>query len=206
MVNPVPGHRITTVYGARGRWWSCNRNAQGLGVHTGADFGAPHGARVVAARPGVARHVNFGGSFGSRQLLIVADDGTADFYAHMRRRIPAHGARVQAGQPIGEVGAEGNATGPHLHFERHRNAGGWSCSNHVNPQPSIDWTGGNTNSGGSAVALSKRDVDRLWNADVVRSGHNDNPTWRASAFLRRYRDLLIEIRDLLREIRDAQRR
>lgn len=204
MVNPVPGRTITTAYGIRGRHWSCNRNSNGNGVHTGADFAAPQGTRVVAARPGTARHVNYGSAFGTRQLLIVAADGTADFYAHMRRRIPANGARVEAGAQVGEVGSEGNTTGPHLHFERHRNANGWNCSNHTNPAPSIDWQPP-TNPPGGDMSLSNDDVQRLWNADVVNSGHEDNPTWRASTFLRRYRDTLFEIRDLLREIRDLLR-
>jgi murein DD-endopeptidase MepM/ murein hydrolase activator NlpD len=200
MVNPVPGRTITTAYGIRGRHWSCNRDSNGNGVHTGADFAAPQGTRVVAARPGTARHVNYGSAFGSRQLLIIASDGTADFYAHMSRRIPGNGARVEAGQHVGDVGADGNATGPHLHFERHRNANGWNCSNHTNPAPSINWQP----SGGS-MSLSNDDVQRLWNADVVNSGHEDNPTWRASTFLRRYRDTLFEIRDILAEIRELLR-
>ena len=167
MVNPVPSHpRITTAYGVRGRHWSCNRNSQGLGVHTGVDFAAPNGARVVAARPGTVRHVNFGSAFGPHQVLIVAADGTADFYAHMRRRTTTNGQRVDAGQTIGEVGALGNATGPHLHFERHRNANGWSCSNHVNPQPSIDWRpsgGGGTT---TTVRLSHLVFNRRDSNDV----------------------------------------
>ena len=203
MVNPVPSHpRITTAYGIRGSHWSCNRDSSGRGVHTGADLAAPNGTPVVAARPGVVRHVNYGSAFGPNQVLIVADasaGGGADFYAHLSRRRTTNGQRVTAGERIGDVGALGNATGPHLHFERHRNANGWKCSNHVNPQPSIDWQET------PDMSLSNDDVQRLWNADVVNSGHESNPTWRASTFLRRYRDTLFEIRDLLTEIRDLLR-
>lgn len=132
---PVPGFKVTTAYGKRGRYWSCNAVA-GLGVHTGADFAAPSGTLVVAARGGVVRHTRYGSAFGSRQFAIVASDGSEDFYAHTLTR-PAHGKRVRRGDPVARVGALGNATGPHLHFERHKKAGHWSCSNHTDPAPSF---------------------------------------------------------------------
>lgn len=138
MVSPVPGKGVSTAYGKRGGHWSCNEDANGNGVHTGADFAAPAGTEVVAARPGSTRHVNYGSAFGNHQLAVHADDGGEDFYAHMSTRVP-HGIHVAAGDYVGEVGEEGNATGPHLHFERHPQTGSWNCGNHVNPQPSIDY-------------------------------------------------------------------
>lgn len=138
MVNPVPGKSISTAYGKRGKYWSCNATSAG-GLHTGADWAAPAGTKVVAARPGVVRYVNYGSAFGSKQVAITGPDGTEDFYAHMRTRV-ASGKRVKAGDKIGEVGSEGNATGPHLHFERHKKPGSWNCSNHTNPKASIEWS------------------------------------------------------------------
>ena len=41
------------------------------------------------------------------------------WYAHMQKLLVTDGQTVTAGQQIGEVGAEGNATGCHLHFEVH---------------------------------------------------------------------------------------
>ena len=94
---------------------------------------------MVAARPGTVRHVNHGSAFGAHQIEVVAADGSADFYAHMRQRA-APGATVGAGGKVGEVGAEGNVTGPHLHFERHAPGhSGWSCSIHRDPMPSHNW-------------------------------------------------------------------
>ena len=43
---PVPGYKITTPYGKRGKYWSCNR-VNGLGIHTGVDVAAPKGKKVV---------------------------------------------------------------------------------------------------------------------------------------------------------------
>lgn len=140
MVNPVPGVAVGTPYGRRGPYWSCDEDAAGNGIHTGVDYPAAVGTPVVAARPGVAVYCNHGAAFGYHQLEINADDGTRDFYAHMPSRAVENGARVAAGQTVGKVGAEGNVTGPHLHFERHATtSGGWSCSVVRDPAPSINY-------------------------------------------------------------------
>jgi len=131
---------IGTPYGKRGSYWSCNRDSSGNGIHTGVDFPAASGTKVTAARPGTAVYANHGSAFGYHQLEIKCSDGTRDFYAHMRTRSVANGAKVQAGQKVGEVGAEGNVTGPHLHFERHNpSTGPWSCSVVRDPAPSVNW-------------------------------------------------------------------
>ena len=139
MVNPVKGRKITTPYGKRGKYWSCKR-VNGLGVHTGADIAAPKGTKVVAARPGVVRHVNFGKAFGNSVLVVTKSGKTGDHYAHLTSRVK-NGTKVKAGDKIGTVGATGNVTGPHLHFERLnlRKGIGWSCSKIQNPAKSIAW-------------------------------------------------------------------
>ncbi|HZX40782.1 MAG TPA: M23 family metallopeptidase, partial [Myxococcaceae bacterium] len=109
---PVPDYPgVDTPYGRRGSYWSCDRDAQGNGIHTGADFQAPTGAKVVAARPGTLAWCNHGSSFGGHQVEVRCTDGTRDFYAHLSKRVDA--GDVKAGEKIGEVGQEGNATGPH---------------------------------------------------------------------------------------------
>ena len=144
MVNPVPGKSITTPYGKRGSYWSCNEDANGNGIHTGVDYAAPCGTPVVAARGGKVVHCNHGSAFGSHQIEILPGDGTRDFYAHMPSRA-ANGVKVSTGQKVGTVGAEGNVTGAHLHFERHKVAtGGWSCGIVVDPAPSINAGGGSS--------------------------------------------------------------
>jgi murein DD-endopeptidase MepM/ murein hydrolase activator NlpD len=93
---------------------------------------------VVAARPGVTQHVDFGPAFGERQLVVLCDDGTEDFYAHMSARARP-GRRVEAGEKVGEVGNSSSfQIGFHLHFERHNtHAANWGCGIIVNPDPSL---------------------------------------------------------------------
>src|SRR5262245_59472821 len=129
-----------TPFGARGSYWSCARDSSGRGIHTGIDFPAPTGTPVYAARGGIVVYANHGSAFGNHQIEIKRGDGTRDFYAHMSRRSVPNGARVKAGRKIGEVGSEGNVTGPHLHFERHSVAvGPWSCAIVRNPQASVNF-------------------------------------------------------------------
>jgi murein DD-endopeptidase MepM/ murein hydrolase activator NlpD len=155
---PVPGYSVGTPYGRRGPYWSCSRDSYGNGIHTGVDYPAPTGTGVVAARGGTVRYCNHGSAFGTKQLEIVPGDGTRDFYAHMSNRGVPDGAKVSAGQRIGQVGAEGNVTGPHLHFERHKVAsGGWSCSIITDPAPSIN--AGGSGGGGSGGGSSKPPKD-----------------------------------------------
>ncbi len=84
--------------------------------HSGIDIPAPTGAPVVAAAPGRVAYAGFlAGGWG---LLVSIDHGAArTLYAHLSRVDVRVGEVVQAGRQVGLVGATGDATGPHLHFE-----------------------------------------------------------------------------------------
>ena len=134
MATPMPGRAVTTGYGRPGSW--CG------GRHGGVDFAAPTGTPVLAAWSGTVTGRTWGSSFGT-QIVIDQDrlpDGRAGMfavYAHLSRRIVSPGHRVTVGQKIGEVGATGNATGPHLHYEV-QPQGAWKCGAGVDPQPWLD--------------------------------------------------------------------
>lgn len=136
MVNPVPGYSVTTGYKKQGSHWTT------CGWHTGQDYAAPAGTPIVAARGGLVAYVDYGSSFGSHQWVVRPGDGTEDFYAHAKFR-PVSGIHVAAGSVLGQVGSEGNATGPHLHFERHSSYG-WGCSLMQDPMLSHNAGGGST--------------------------------------------------------------
>lgn len=144
MASPIPGRPIGTPYGRRGHAWSCHRNSDG-GIHTGVDFPAPTGTQIYAPIDGQIRHRNYGAAFGRHQFAISPDPGEPFgagevFFAHTITR-PADGQRVKIGDKIAQVGAEGNVTGPHLHFEYHPNTKGtWNCSVIANPAPVLAQT------------------------------------------------------------------
>jgi murein DD-endopeptidase MepM/ murein hydrolase activator NlpD len=87
--------------------------------HAGVDIGAPLGAPIYAASNGVVEYAGPASGFGQEVVLTHAD-GVTTVYGHMETILVTSGP-VTAGEPIALVGAEGDATGPHLHFEVHVN-------------------------------------------------------------------------------------
>jgi murein DD-endopeptidase MepM/ murein hydrolase activator NlpD len=84
--------------------------------HGGTDFKADPGTPVGAAGDGVVVFATRQGGYGN-VIYVDHGGGVVTRYAHLRRIDTTQGAAVSAGDPIGEVGSTGRATGPHLHFE-----------------------------------------------------------------------------------------
>lgn len=87
--------------------------------HGGIDIGAPLGAPIYAASDGVVAYAGPASGFG-QEVILDNGNGVTTVYGHMEKILVTSGP-VKAGQPIALVGAEGDATGPHLHFEVHVN-------------------------------------------------------------------------------------
>jgi murein DD-endopeptidase MepM/ murein hydrolase activator NlpD len=87
--------------------------------HSGIDLAAPTGTAVQSPGEGVAR-VGTDGPCGIH-VLVRHGGGIETLYCHLSAAAIADGQPVGAGQRIGSVGSSGMATGPHLHFEIHRN-------------------------------------------------------------------------------------
>jgi murein DD-endopeptidase MepM/ murein hydrolase activator NlpD len=87
-------------------------------AHTGTDFAAPKGTRVLAAADG---HVVFAGwRNGYGNTVEIRHGGSiSTLYGHLSGFASGirSGARVRQADPIAYVGATGWATGPHLHYE-----------------------------------------------------------------------------------------
>ncbi|MGV1037133.1 MAG: peptidoglycan DD-metalloendopeptidase family protein [Candidatus Nanopelagicales bacterium] len=98
-----------TPFGAAGPMWAS-------GHHTGQDFRVAAGTPILAAAAGTVIFTGNGGPYGNL-TEIQHSDGVQTWYAHQSRISTTVGSHVRAGQVIGVVGATGNTTGPHLHFE-----------------------------------------------------------------------------------------
>ena len=84
--------------------------------HKGLDIAGERGQPVYATAAGTVRQAGYQGAYGN---LIVIDHGFGlqSRYGHLLRTLVKHGARVERGDIIGQVGATGRATGYHLHYE-----------------------------------------------------------------------------------------
>ena len=99
------------------------RHSYGDGVgagrgHQGQDLFARCRARVRAARAGTVEHRGHHSAAG--HYLVIDGRATRRDYVYMHLRGRARvgvGERVRTGEWIGRVGASGNASGCHLHFE-----------------------------------------------------------------------------------------
>jgi murein DD-endopeptidase MepM/ murein hydrolase activator NlpD len=82
---------------------------------------SPMGTPIVAVVAGsVTMKTN---TLGGNAVWLAGADGNRYYYAHMSRW-EGSSRSVSAGEVIGYVGATGNASGPHLHFEIHPGGGG----------------------------------------------------------------------------------
>jgi murein DD-endopeptidase MepM/ murein hydrolase activator NlpD len=85
--------------------------------HAGVDLLAAYGTPVAAAAPG--RVLLAGYLYGGWGNLVVVGHGggVRTMYAHLSEIDVRRGELVATGTQLGLVGATGDATGPHLHFE-----------------------------------------------------------------------------------------
>lgn len=89
-------------------------------LHAGIDYPAPTGTTVAASASGTVRHAGRRGGYG---LMVEIDHGGGYVtrYAHLSAIGVVRGQSLAAGETIGQVGSTGRSTGPHLHYEVHRN-------------------------------------------------------------------------------------
>jgi peptidoglycan hydrolase-like protein with peptidoglycan-binding domain len=102
---PTSSHVVGSRFGPRGDKW-----------HTGIDIAVPLGTSVYAARSGRVVWASWLDGYGLL-VTIAHGHGERTMYAHLSRIDVRVGVWVGQGVRVGLVGATGDATGPHLHFE-----------------------------------------------------------------------------------------
>lgn len=99
------GGAITSYYGPR---WGR--------MHTGIDIDGVTGEPIVASKSGRVIVASYYGGYGNA-VVVDHGGGVSTLYAHMSSLNVSNGQSVSQGQVVGAVGATGNVTGDHLHFE-----------------------------------------------------------------------------------------
>lgn len=92
---------------------------QELHGYNAVDIAAAHGTPIYAAASGtVIASVSGGwnGGYGS-YVIIIHPNGTQTLYSHNSKNLVTQGQRVEQGEMIAKMGATGQATGSHVHFE-----------------------------------------------------------------------------------------
>src|SRR5439155_26964344 len=88
-------------------------------LHAGLALPAPTGTPLIAAAPGRVTWAGPRAGGWGKLVTIRHAGGVRTLYAHLSTVDVRVGDWIAGGTLIGLVGATGDATGPHLHFEVH---------------------------------------------------------------------------------------
>lgn len=89
-------------------------------MHKGIDIARPSNRTIKAADNGIVTFAAWGGAMGNK-VIIDHQNGFTTVYAHLSSIAVHVGQVVSTGSQLGIMGATGDATGVHLHFEVYKN-------------------------------------------------------------------------------------
>lgn len=112
---PYPG-AITSTFGHRENPFS----GEGIETHKGVDIKGVWGSPVKAMAKGEVEFAGQKGGFGNC-IMLKHGNGFETLYGHLSKILVSVGQKIDIGQQIGNIGSTGRSTGPHLHYEVHKN-------------------------------------------------------------------------------------
>ena len=121
--------RISGVYGSQRIL-----NGEPRRPHFGLDIAAPTGTPVYAPAPGVISLAHPDMYYSGGTIVLDHGQGLSSTFLHMSRLHVSVGDIVETGDLIGEIGATGRATGPHLDWRMN-----W-LDRRVDPQVLVEGT------------------------------------------------------------------
>jgi murein DD-endopeptidase MepM/ murein hydrolase activator NlpD len=114
---PAKG-RISGLFGAQRVFRDPDGQTHPAAYHPGLDIALPQGTPYAAPADGVVMLAAADVPFTLEGHLLMIDHGMGlgSAFLHSSALLVKVGDRVVQGQPLGEVGMTGRATGPHLHW------------------------------------------------------------------------------------------
>lgn len=85
-------------------------------MHSGIDLVAPWGTPILAVKDGEVTFAGWKGGYG-KLVVVQHEKNMESYYSHATEILVKEGEKVVEGQVIARVGATGDVTAPHLHFE-----------------------------------------------------------------------------------------
>lgn len=111
---PVKKGWMSSAYGKRTDPFKGKKS-----FHRGLDFAGKPGADVIAVASGVVSRAEKVDGYGN-VVEIKHANGYSTLYAHNKENLVKVGDMVGKGQTIALLGSTGRSSGPHVHFEVHR--------------------------------------------------------------------------------------
>ncbi len=116
-VEPIPSDetRVSSGFGSR-----MHPIYKIMRPHQGLDFTSPTGTAIHATGDGTVEFAGYNTSGFGIHVILDHGYGYQTVYGHMSEVKVRRGQKVKRGDVIGEVGSTGLSTGPHLHYEVHK--------------------------------------------------------------------------------------
>jgi murein DD-endopeptidase MepM/ murein hydrolase activator NlpD len=94
--------------------------ADQMQFHKGLDIAVPFGSDVIATAAGTVIFSGQKGGYGNC-VIVSHGNGLATLYGHLSQLVAKVNEKIKVGQVIAKSGNTGRSTGPHLHYEVHKN-------------------------------------------------------------------------------------
>lgn len=127
--NPIPPKRIvmagvnlpkTDSAGTATATVKSAQDPEVMQFHKGLDIAVPFGSDVRNAAQGTVIFAGQKGGYGNC-IIVSHGNGLATLYGHLSSVLVSPNQQIKVGEVIAKSGNSGRSTGPHLHYEVHKN-------------------------------------------------------------------------------------
>lgn len=154
---PVTGFfRVTCEFGRK----NTSKLKWAAGFHTGVDIVSDN-RKVYSTCDGTVYNLGFDKSYGFYVVIYNKKDDTFHWFCHLKGYFVKRGQKVNRTTQIGIMGATGNVTGLHLHFEIRK-----SCNCYGKVNNPCDYMGIPNKVGD--YHSNNYSIDKLKNGDIIK--------------------------------------